>query len=471
MKKWDDIYVDGAWRAAAGDTVFTMLNSATEEVIATARAGEAADVDAAVAAARAALPAWSTTSPDYRAALLKALSAQLSGRLEELTRDIVAQVGMPIETASFFQTGAAVAIVDSYVDILSSYEFEQRVGNSLVVREPVGVVGCITPWNYPLVQTVFKVAPALAAGCTVVVKPSEIAPLAALVLAEAADAAGLPAGVLNVVTGGAEVGDALVGHPDVNMVSFTGSTNTGKQVAARAASTLKRVALELGGKSANVILDDADLETAVGTGVHNAFLNSGQTCFSWTRMLVPEELYGTAVDIAVAVAESLRLGDPLDAHTTLGPVVSSVQRERVRDYIRIGAAEGARIATGGAEQPADLDRGFFVRPTVFADVDNRMRIAQEEIFGPVLSVISYRGDDEAVALANDSRYGLHGAVWSADHDRAMGVARRLQTGMVDINGGELNILAPFGGVKQSGYGREWGVYGLQEFLSYKGVQT
>jgi acyl-CoA reductase-like NAD-dependent aldehyde dehydrogenase len=335
----------------------------------------------------------------------------------------------------------------------------------------VGVVGCITPWNYPLHQTVAKVAPALAAGCTVVLKPSEVAPLNAFILAEIVHEVGLPAGVFNLVSGyGPVVGEAIAAHPDVDMVSFTGSTRAGKRVAEVAAQTVKRVALELGGKSANVILDDADLERAVTAGVNNAFLNSGQTCTAWTRMLVPRAKQDDAVRIAASVAESLTPGDPFGDTAKLGPLVSDAQRERVRGYIRKGIEEGARLVTGGDDAPEGLDTGYYVRPTVFADVRSDMTIAREEIFGPVLSILPYDDEDDAVRIANDTIYGLAGGVWSGDAERAKALARRLRTGQVDINGGGFNFMAPFGGYKQSGLGRELGRYGLEEFLETKSLQ-
>jgi aldehyde dehydrogenase (NAD+) len=470
MKTWERIYIDGSWRRPGDGGPLEMRNSSTEEVVAVAAAGTPPDVDAAVEAAGRAFPSWSATPAKERADHLAALAMRLAPRLPGLAADIAAQVGMPLPSANFYQSAAAYAIVNGYAGLLSEFEFDAQVGHSVVTREPVGVVGCITPWNYPLVQTAFKVAPALAAGCTVVLKPTDVAPLAALVFAEAVDEAGLPPGVFNLVTGRADVGQALVAHPGVDMISFTGSTATGRHVAGAAAAGVKKVALELGGKSANLILDDADLERAVTAGVQNCFLNSGQTCFSWSRMLVPAGRYDDAVAIACSVAEGFVVGDPLEPGTTLGPLVSAAQRDRVRRYIALGRSEGARLATGGVEPPGGLERGWFVRPTVFADVDNRSRLAQEEIFGPVLAVIPHRGDDDAVALANDTIYGLHGAVWSADGERAVSVARRLRTGAVDVNGAAPNIHAPFGGYKQSGYGREWGRYGLEEFLLHKAIQ-
>jgi acyl-CoA reductase-like NAD-dependent aldehyde dehydrogenase len=362
-------------------------------------------------------------------------------------------------------------VLGSYPAILRSYEFESEVGNSLVVREPIGIVGAITPWNYPLHQVVAKVAAALAAGCTIVLKPSEIAPLSVFAFAEIVDDANLPPGVFNLVSGtGPVVGEAIAAHPLVDMVSFTGSTRAGRRVGELAAASLKKVALELGGKSANVILDDADLALAVTAGVKNCYLNSGQTCTALTRMLVPAARMDEAAAIARDVAEAFRPGDPFSAETNLGPLASDAQRDRVRRYIRTGIEEGARLVTGGAEPPDGLDQGYYVRPTVFADVTNGMTIAREEIFGPVLSIIGHSSDDDAVRIANDTEYGLSGAVWSGDADRAVAVARQMRTGQVEINGGAFNPVAPFGGYKHSGVGRELGRYGLDEYLEVKALQ-
>jgi acyl-CoA reductase-like NAD-dependent aldehyde dehydrogenase len=360
----------------------------------------------------------------------------------------------------------------SMADVAERTEWESRVGNSLVVREPVGVVGCITPWNYPLHQICAKVAPALAAGCCVVVKPSEVTPLNAFVLAEIVHDVGLPAGVFNLVPGlGPVVGEAMAAHPDIDMVSFTGSTRAGKRVSEVAASTVKRVALELGGKSPNVILDDADLMRAVPDGIGKCFLNSGQTCSALTRMLVPRERLPEVEAIAAATLEHFPVGDPLQPGSALGPLVSEAQRERVRGYIRRGVEEGARVVAGGEEPPSGFsEAGYFVQPTVFSDVKPDMTIAQEEIFGPVLAIIPYDTEEEAVQIANDTVYGLAGGVWSSDPERAQAVARRLRTGQIEINGAAFNPLAPFGGYKQSGHGRELGTYGLEEFLETKSIQ-
>ena len=391
--------------------------------------------------------------------------------MEEIAALIAQELGMPLRLSHMIQAGLPVMDFGSQIQLIGEVAWEEEIGNSKVVREPVGVVGAITPWNYPLHQITAKCAPALAAGCTIVLKPSEVVPLNAFVLAEVIDQVGLPAGVFNLVTGiGPEVGEAIAAHPGVDMVSFTGSTRAGKRVSELASATVKPVALELGGKSANVILDDADLEAAVTDGVAKCFLNSGQTCSALTRMLVPREKLEEAEKIAAAVAESFTPGDPFEESTRLGPLVSETQRDRVRGYIEKGVEEGARLVTGGAEPPEGLETGYFVRPTVFSDVRSDMTIAQEEIFGPVLSIIPYDDEDDAVRIANDSIYGLAGGVWSGDEERAERVARRIRTGQVEINGGAWNPLAPFGGYKQSGHGREQGRFAVEEFLQVKSLQ-
>ncbi len=470
MKVYDKIYINGAWAASTGGDKIDVVNAATEEVMGATPAGTPEDVQRAVAAAKAAFPSWSQTKPQQRAHYLEQLSAGLQARGEEIARTISAEVGMPLKLSKMIQAGLPANVAGIFATILREYPFEEHIGNSLVVREPVGVVGCITPWNYPLHQVIAKVAPALAAGCTVILKPSEVAPLSAFMLAELIDAIALPAGVFNLVSGtGPVVGEAIAAHPDVDMVSFTGSTRAGKRVSELAARTVKRVALELGGKSANIILDDADLEKAISAGLNDCYLNSGQTCSALTRLLVPRARYAEAVEIAKAAAERFTVGDPFSDKTKLGPLVSATQRERVRGYIRKGVAEGARLVTGGPEAPPGLAHGYYVKPTVFADVRNDMSIAQEEIFGPVLAIIPYADEEDAVRIANDTIYGLAGAVWSSNPERAKAVARRLRAGQVAINGGRFNPLAPFGGYKQSGYGRELGKYGLEEFLQVKAM--
>ncbi|MFI5494951.1 aldehyde dehydrogenase family protein [Actinoplanes sp. NPDC051859] len=460
----DKIYIGGRWVAPATRDTIAVENPATEETLAKVSAGTAEDVDRAVAAARGAFDGWAATPMAERGALLGKLHEGLSARSADIARTVGLELGTPLKIAKAVQAGLPLKVLQGYADLAARPVAEETIGNSLVVREPVGVVGAITPWNYPLHQVVAKVAAALAAGCTVVLKPSELTPLVAYLLLDAADEAGLPAGVLNLVPGtGQVVGAAIAGHPDVDMVSFTGSTATGRAISHAAADRIARVALELGGKSANVILEDADLARAVKVGVGNAFLNSGQTCTAWTRMLVHRSQYDAAVELAGATAETYRTGDPFDEATRLGPLVSAAQRERVRGFID---RADARLVTGAAGVPG---KGYFVAPTVFADVDPDSELAQEEIFGPVLSIITFDDDDHAVRIANNSRYGLAGGVWGSP-ERAMAVARRLRTGGVDINGGAFNPQAPFGGYKQSGIGRELGVHGLTEFQQTKAIQ-
>ncbi|WP_409179807.1 aldehyde dehydrogenase family protein [Amycolatopsis sp. VS8301801F10] len=469
MAERDVLYLGGEWVRSDGKSSIPVENPATEQVQAHIPEGTAADVDRAVRAAREAFPAWARTSRAERAELLRALLDGLAKRADEIGETIAKDVGTPVRIATRIQAALPQTDVRTYVDLLGQEEPEEKVGNSLIVREPAGVVAAITPWNYPLHQITCKIAPALAAGCTVVVKPSEVAPLSAYQLFDAIHEAGFPPGVVNLVTGyGPEVGEALATHPEVDVVSFTGSVRAGTRVAELAARTVKRVTLELGGKSANVILDDADLATAVKVGVSNAFLNGGQTCTAWTRMLVPREKHDEAAALAKTFAEGFTTGDPLDPKTKLGPLVSAAQRDRVRGYIEKGIAEGATLVTGGVEAPEDT--GYFVAPTVFADVDPDSTIAQEEIFGPVLSIIPFDDEEDALRIANNSRYGLHGAVWSADQERALAFARQVRTGQIDVNGGAFNPLAPFGGYKQSGLGREMGRAALDEFTELKSIQ-
>ncbi|TJZ43491.1 aldehyde dehydrogenase family protein [Streptomyces piniterrae] len=471
MKQHDAMYIDGSWRPAEGSGTIDVVNPADGKVIGTVPAGSAQDVDTAVRAARAALPAWAATPPQERAAHLAALRDQLAARAEEIAETVTAELGSPISFSRAVHAGAPIAVTGSYAELAASYPFEEKIGNSTVLHEPVGVVGAITPWNYPLHQITNKVAPALAAGCTVVLKPAEDTPLTAQLFAECVAAAGIPAGVFNLVTGlGAVAGQALAEHEGVDLVSFTGSTAVGKKIGAVAGGAVKRVALELGGKSANVILPGADLAKAVNTNVADVMRNTGQSCNALTRMLVHADHYDEAVALAEAAVAKYLPADPASDDSRLGPVVNARQLDRVRGYIAQGIEEGARLVTGGADAPEGVEQGYYVRPTVFADVRPEMTIAQEEIFGPVISILKYQDEDEALEIANGTVYGLAGAVWAADQDTAVAFARRLETGQVDINGGRFNILAPFGGYKQSGVGRELGAHGLTEYLQTKSLQ-
>ena len=462
-------FIGGQWVPAPGADPLAVVNPATEQILATVPAGTAADVDAAVAAARAAFEAWSTTPASERAALLTATADALEARTGEVAALISAEMGTPLPFSIAVQVGNPLRVLRSYATILQTYAFEEQITNSIVVREAIGVVGCITPWNYPLHQVVAKVAAALAAGCTVVLKPSEVAPLSAFVLAELFEQVGLPPGVFNLLTGvGPVVGEAIAAHPDVDMVSFTGSTAAGKRVSEVASATVKRVSLELGGKSAFVILDDADLGKAVKVGLGNAFINGGQTCTAWTRMLVPADRHDEVVALVKAAAAKYTVGAPDAEGTRIGPMANSNQLKRVRGYIEQALAEGAELVIGGAEPVAGT--GYYVRPTVFANVKPGSTLEQEEVFAPVLAVVPYADEDEAVTIANDTPYGLAGGVFSGDQNRALRFARRMRTGMVDVNGGRFNPLAPFGGYKQSGNGRELGEFGLEEFLEVKSLQ-
>ncbi|PZR81343.1 MAG: aldehyde dehydrogenase family protein, partial [Candidatus Aeolococcus gillhamiae] len=435
MRRGDLLYVGGEWIASTGNRSIAVVNPATEEEVAAVPDGTTEDVDAAVRAARLAFPAWSALPVAERTRFLAALRDGMAARQAELAETITAEMGAPLKVATNVQTGLPLQVLASYLDLAGTMGATETVGNSMVMHEPVGVVAAITPWNYPLHQTIAKLAPALLAGCTVVHKPSEVAPLSTHILAEIAESIGLPAGVYNLVSGtGAVVGEALASHPDVDMVSFTGSTRAGRRVSELASATVKRVALELGGKSANVILDDADITVAVKVGVANCFLNSGQTCTAWTRMLAPASRYDEVVSLAAETAAAYTVGDPTDPATRLGPLATAGQRERVLSYVDRGAAEGARLVCGGREGTGLPERGYYVAPTVFADVAADATIAQEEIFGPVLSIIRCADEEDAVRIANSTQYGLAGAVWSADVDHAVAVARRLRTGQVDING-------------------------------------
>ncbi|GAA2566053.1 aldehyde dehydrogenase family protein [Pseudonocardia hydrocarbonoxydans] len=463
--------VSGHWiggeRVAGGEGRIDVVDPATGEVVAAVPAGTPADVDRAVTAAQAAFRDWSRVDVAERAAVVTRISEGLKARGAEIAAAVTSEMGSPIGFSTAVQAGLPVHTSAGVASLAGSFPWTEEIGNSLVVREPVGVVGAITPWNYPLHQIVAKVAPALLAGCTVVLKPSEVAPLSAQILAEVAADAGLPAGAFNIVHGeGPVVGEAIAAHPGVDMVSFTGSTRAGKRVSVVASDTVKRVALELGGKSANVVLDDADLAKAVKVGLGNAWINGGQTCTAWTRMLVPAARHDEIVEMVVAAAGRYTVGDPREDTTRIGPMSSAAQQERVNGYIERGAADGASVAFSGEVVDGP---GAYVRPTVFAGVAPDAVIAQEEIFGPVLSVIPYADEEQAVAIANSTVYGLAGAVFG-EPDHALAVARRLRTGQVDVNGGAFNPMAPFGGYKQSGNGRELGRYGLEEFLEVKSIQ-
>jgi aldehyde dehydrogenase (NAD+) len=468
MTDYTRFYVGGEWVQPVGTGKLAVVDSASETVFATVPEGVPEDIDRAVAAARAAFPGWWDTPAAVRGELLRKVADLLEQRRDEVADALSHELGMPRSQSASIQVGSGIGTFRMAASLAATYEFEQP-GDSLVIREPIGVVGAITPWNYPLNQVGAKVAYALAAGCTVVLKPSEVTPVSIFMLAEVIDEAGLPAGAFNLVTGlGPVVGERLAGHPDVDMISFTGSTPAGKRVAVVAAETVKRVALELGGKSANVLLDDADFASAVTAGVAACYLNAGQTCSALTRMIVPRSHLAEVEQLARKEAEQYVVGDPFAGGTRLGPLVSDAQRDRVRRYIQQGIDEGATLVTGGPEAPEGLDKGYFVKPTVFSDVTPAMTIAQEEIFGPVLVIMPYDTEDEAVEIANSTAYGLSGGV-SGSPERALRVARRLRTGQVRLNQARPVRSAPFGGYKESGNGREHGRFGLEEFLETKAV--
>jgi acyl-CoA reductase-like NAD-dependent aldehyde dehydrogenase len=467
----DKFFINGQWVTPHGTETIDVLNPSTEETVATLPLGTAEDVDDAVAAAKAAFPAWSQTTTEERASYLDKIAAGLEARADELARIISQEMGMPLKASRIIQAGLPNRTFKSYAKIVREYEFESGDGATRIIREPIGVCGFITPWNYPLHQIAGKVAPALAAGCTMVLKPSEMAPLNAYLLAEVIADAGLPAGVFNLVNGvGPQVGEAIAGHPDIEMVSFTGSTRAGKRVSQLGTENIKRVTLELGGKSPNVILDDADLVKAIPAGVMGCYANSGQTCSAPTRMIVPRARLAEVEALAKAAAEACHMGDPFDESSTHGPIVHAAQYEKVQELIQTGIDEGATLVTGGTGRPEGVDKGYFARATVFSNVRNDMTIARDEIFGPVLSIIPYDTEEEAVAIANDTIYGLAGRVWSGDHDRARKVARQIRAGQIHINEGRGSAdPAPFGGYKQSGNGREFGTWGLEEYLETKAV--
>ena len=465
-----NFYIDGAWVPPVRPATRDVVNPATEKPIAKISMGSAADVDKAVTAARRAFESYSKTTREERIAMLQKIVAVYQSKYEEMAKTISSEMGAPIWLSKAAQAAMFVAHFNQAIEVLKTFEFEEKRGKTQIIREPVGVCGLITPWNWPINQIACKVAPALAAGCTIVLKPTEVAPLNAILLAQILHEAGVPKGVFNLVNGdGPTVGAAMASHPGIDMMSFTGSTRAGVQVAINAAPTVKRVTQELGGKSANIILDDADFKTAVAGGVQNCFMNSGQSCNAPTRMLVPQSRHAEAVAIAKAAAEGVKVGDPFVDGNLLGPVVSKVQFDKIQGLIQKGIDEGATLVAGGVGRPDGLKEGFYVKPTVFGNVKNNMTIAREEIFGPVLSILPYHDEEEAIAIANDTPYGLSGYVTSGSLEHAKKVASRLRTGNVHLNGAQLSFDAPFGGYKQSGNGREWGVNGFEEFLETKAV--
>ncbi|HTO55334.1 MAG TPA: aldehyde dehydrogenase family protein [Myxococcota bacterium] len=465
-----NFYIDGAWVPPVKPATRDVINPATEKPIARISMGSAADVDKAVAAARRAFETYSRTTREQRIALLQKIVATYQSKYDEMAKTISSEMGAPIWLSKAAQAAMFVAHFTQAIEVLKTFEFEEKRGKTQIIREPVGVCGLITPWNWPINQIACKIAPALAAGCTIVLKPTEVAPLNAILLTQILHEAGVPKGVFNLVNGdGPGVGVAMSSHPGIDMMSFTGSTRAGISVAQHAAATVKRVTQELGGKSANIILDDADFKSAVAGGVQNCFMNSGQSCNAPTRMLVPQSRHAEAVAIAKAAAEGVRVGDPFVEGNLLGPVVSKVQFDKIQGLIQKGIDEGATLVTGGVGRPEGLKEGYYVKPTVFANVKNNMTIAREEIFGPVLSILPYHDEEEAIAIANDTPYGLSGYVSSGSLDHAKKVASRLRTGNVHLNGAQLSFDAPFGGYKQSGNGREWGVNGFEEFLETKAV--
>ena len=454
MHTRDQLYIDGKWVDALGKGSIDVINPATEKIIGKVPVGSTKDVDKAVAAAKSAFNTWSKSNIDQRIDLLNALSYTFKERGEELAQTITAEVGTPIGYSRVAMVGTPRVVSRSYAKILEDFSWEEEVRNSIVCKEPVGVCAFITPWNFPLHQIIGKVAPAIAAGCTMVLKPSKEAPLSAFILAEILDEIGLPAGVFNLVSGhGSEVGDYMSSHPDVDMVSFTGSTGAGVSVSQSAAPTIKRVTLELGGKSANVALDDADPIMVAKKAIGACHQNSGQTCSALTRLIIPETMNEQVCEIIAGKNDLYLAGDPLDEATRCGPMVSSRQQSSVTEYIKSGINEGATLISGGLGMPDGLTKGFYVKPTVFANVTTNMRVWKEEIFGPVLVIATYKTEDEALSLANDSIYGLSGGVWSESKERAINFAKKMRTGQVSINGGAFNVSAPFGGYKLSGNGR------------------
>jgi aldehyde dehydrogenase (NAD+) len=470
LKECTHFYIDGRWVDPSEPRTLDVIDPATEQPIARIALGGQKDVDLAVQAARRAFETWSRTTKEERIALLQRIMASYQKRYDEIAETISREMGAPIWLSKAAQAATGLAHLGQTLQVLQGYEFEEQRGTTRIVREPVGVCGFITPWNWPVNQILCKVAPALAAGCTMVLKPSEIAPLNAILVAEVLHDAGVPPGVFNLVNGdGPTVGAALSRHPGIDMMSFTGSTRAGIEVAKAAADTVKRVAQELGGKSANIILEDADFAKAVAGGVTGCFLNSGQSCNAPTRMLVPAARHDEAVEIAKAAAAAVKPGDPFANGTTIGPVVSEAQWKKIQGLIQKGIDEGAKLVTGGTGRPEGLDKGYYVKPTIFANVRNDMTIAREEVFGPVLAILPYENEEEAIRIANDTPYGLSGYVTAGSVEKAAQVASRLRTGNVHLNGAGADVAAPFGGYKQSGNGREWGEFGFEEFLETKAL--
>ncbi|MEM1046652.1 MAG: aldehyde dehydrogenase family protein [Pseudomonadota bacterium] len=467
-------YIDGAWTPPASANPFEVINPANEEAFATISLGSETDVDKAVAAAKRAFETWGFSTKEERLALLEKLAEIYANRSDEMAKAISMEMGAPISLSTAAQAAAGLGHIKSFIRVLKDYSFEhvlhEKVQSEYIVHEPIGVCGLITPWNWPMNQVTLKVAGALAAGCTMVLKPSEIAPLSSLLFAEMVDEAGVPAGVFNLVNGdGPTVGQAFCTHPDVDMISFTGSARAGKEITKTAADTIKRVTLELGGKGPNIVFADSDVQKAVKRGTLHCFNNTGQSCNAPTRMLVERSVYDQAVETAVETALKTRVGMPDEEGNHIGPVVSKAQFDKIQGLIDVGMKEGAKLMAGGPGRPEGFNRGYFVRPTVFADVRNDMTIAQEEIFGPVLSMIPFSDEDEAISIANDTAYGLTAYVQSGDQSRAQKVARKLRSGMVQMNGAQRPAGSPFGGYKQSGNGREGGVWGLEDFLEVKAV--
>lgn len=467
-KTGQSLYIDGAWATATSTNTITVVNPATEEIVATIAVGSKNDAARATAAARKAFGAWSQTVLSERLSLLERVSAGIAARADELAMTITSEMGCPIGFSRAAQIGLPLGDIKATLEVAAVLA-DRTIGRSIVQNDPIGVVAAITPWNFPLHQIMAKIAPALAAGCTVVLKPSEVTPLNAIILAEIFHEAGAPAGVFNLLIGGRETGEALVSQPDIDMVSFTGSTRGGRAVAAVAGGNLKKLALELGGKSANIILDDADLAKAIPASLGQSFINSGQVCAALSRLIVPESRRKEIEALAIEAAKAWSLGDPMDPATRLGPVASRAQQAGIRQAISGAITQGANLLTGGPEQPASQTIGAYVAPTILSDVRSDMTIAREETFGPVLTILGYADEDDAVRIANDSEYGLSGGVWSGSEARALAVARRMRTGQVILNGASLDLAAPFGGVKQSGLGRENGRYGLEEYFAPKAI--